>query len=422
MAPEQAKGEPTSSRSDLYSLGSVMFALLARRPPFAAKTIPAALHSLSVDAPPPVRDFAPETPAEMEKLIDKLLAKDPAKRVGSAQSVANRLQMILEDVQEEDVNSEDQEFDLAKEDDPNLTKDDAASRAEQPTITPPSVGHLAVTNEAQPTRRSSTLVDKKRNEPKQQTTDSLKGGFTEVDDEVRKQEDDLGKHTDQRQAVWPLALGLFIVVALVAFGIVYANRAPSADHLYETIQDAAEDDDADRVVIVEDECRDFLDRFPEDSRREEVQQSLDRIELLRYPRRLERKRQTHGLAGLSPAEQIFVRALEESDSNPERASADLQALVDLFASDPDEADCVAAANKQLSRLHETIETTQQKHIDTLQQRLESARKGLADPKSTTAEKSSANKMLHGIIQLYADKPWATDQVESAKELLEGAQP
>lgn len=413
MSPEQAKGETTSPRSDLYSLGSVMFALLARRPPFAAKTIPAALHSLSVDAPPPVRDFAPETPVEMEKIIDKLLAKDPASRIGSAQSVAKRLHAVLEEVHQGEVSSEDHEFDLGGVGDTNLTRDDAAAMAEQPTISPPSIGSLAVNNDAQPTRRSPTLVDKPR---AQETATGLKSGYTEVDDEVRKREDDIGRRTEQRQTVWPLALGLTVVVALVALGFVLANRAPSADQLYETILVAAEDDDADAVVIVEKECREFLARFPDDGRVEDVRQTLDRIESIRYPRRLRRKRETYGLNGLSPAEQFFVQALEDSENSPEQAIVELKALVDLFEDDPDEVDCVDAAKMEVRRLEKIADQIRDKHIDVLQQRLELARR------LRGSDASSADRLLRGIIQLYADKPWAADQVKRANELLNAGQP
>src|SRR5690606_33127591 len=46
MAPEQADGRPVTTRCDMYSLGSVLFALLARRPPFAAPTLAEVLHAL----------------------------------------------------------------------------------------------------------------------------------------------------------------------------------------------------------------------------------------------------------------------------------------------------------------------------------------------------------------------------------------
>jgi len=417
MSPEQANGAPTSQRSDLYSLGSVLFALLARRPPFAGKTIPAALQSLSADAPPPVRDFAPETPVEMEKIIDRLLAKEPAKRIGSAQSVAQRLQAVLEEGQRaESAKSEDQEFELSDENNSNITTSNADSIAEQPTIEPPPTLNLAMSPEAQPTRRPPTLADKQREKPNQAGL-SENRGYTEVDDEVRKREDDIGKHHEsRRQAVWPLVVGLAVVLGLVALGIIYANRPPSADHLYQTIQTAAADDDSDRVVTVEEECQEFLDRFADDRRADEVRQTLDRIESIRYPRRLQRKRRLRGWTSLSPAEQLFIQALENGESQPELAIGEFQAIVVLFADDPEEVACVDAAKQQGDRLETIVEQTRSQHLRVLKERLELARR------LRESDSSSADKLLRGIVRLYAGKPWAREQVEQAEELLEGVQP
>lgn len=416
MSPEQANGAPTSQRSDLYSLGSVLFALLARRPPFAGKTIPATLQSLSADAPPPVRDFAPETPVEMEKLIDRLLAKDPAKRIGSAQSVAQRLQAVLEEGQRaESASNEDQEFDLGDENDSNITTSNAASIAEQPTIEPPPTVNLAMSPEAQPTRRSPTLTDKQREKPNQAGL-SENRGYTEVNDDIRKREDDIGKHHESRQTVWPLVAGLAVVLGLVALGIIYANRPPSADQLYQTIQTAAADDDSDRVVTVEEECQEFLDRFADDRRADEVRQTLDRIESIRYPQRLQRKRRLRGWTALSPAEQLFIQALESGESHPELAIGEFQAIVVLFADDPEEVACVDAAKQQVDRLETTVELTRSQHLRVLKERLELARR------LRESDSSSADKLLRGIVRLYADKPWAREQVEQAEALLERVQP
>src|SRR5690606_6425329 len=77
MAPEQADGRPVTTRCDMYSLGSVLFALLARRPPFAAPTLAEVLHALKYDEPPPVRRYAPQTPEALESILNSLLDKDP---------------------------------------------------------------------------------------------------------------------------------------------------------------------------------------------------------------------------------------------------------------------------------------------------------------------------------------------------------
>ena len=55
MAPEQAEGNPVTNRTDLYSLGAVLFTLLARRPPFTGSSLPQVFHKLRCEEAPPVR-------------------------------------------------------------------------------------------------------------------------------------------------------------------------------------------------------------------------------------------------------------------------------------------------------------------------------------------------------------------------------
>src|SRR6185437_7230173 len=94
MAPEQADGRPVTHRCDLYSLGGVMFALLARRPPFRAHSLVEMLQLQRFAEPEPVRRFAPDAPAELETIISLLLEKDPEKRIPTAMVLSRRLEAM----------------------------------------------------------------------------------------------------------------------------------------------------------------------------------------------------------------------------------------------------------------------------------------------------------------------------------------
>ncbi|HMF11035.1 MAG TPA: serine/threonine-protein kinase, partial [Gemmataceae bacterium] len=78
MSPEQTRGEPTDHRSDLFSLGSVLYTLCAGRPPFDADTAAEVLDRVRADAPQPLRKINPHVPEWLCGLIDRLQAKDAA--------------------------------------------------------------------------------------------------------------------------------------------------------------------------------------------------------------------------------------------------------------------------------------------------------------------------------------------------------
>jgi Protein kinase domain len=95
MAPEQARGEPIDSRADLFSLGSVMYAMCSGRPPFRAETTLAVLRRICDDEPRDVREINPDVPSWLAAIIAKLLAKAPADRFQSAAEVADLLKQWL---------------------------------------------------------------------------------------------------------------------------------------------------------------------------------------------------------------------------------------------------------------------------------------------------------------------------------------
>ncbi len=87
LAPEVAMGAQADSRADLYAVGAILYELLTGRPPFSGDNL-MALFSQIINTPaPPPRTFNRDIPAEVERVIVKLLAKDPAERYASAEEV-----------------------------------------------------------------------------------------------------------------------------------------------------------------------------------------------------------------------------------------------------------------------------------------------------------------------------------------------
>ena len=100
MSPEQARGEPVDPRSDLFSLGSVLYAMSTGRPPFRAETSYGVLRRITDEEPRPIREINPDIPDWLCAIVSKLMAKHPDDRFQSAQEVAALLEQCLAHVQQ----------------------------------------------------------------------------------------------------------------------------------------------------------------------------------------------------------------------------------------------------------------------------------------------------------------------------------
>ena len=94
MSPEQARGEAVGSATDVYSLGIVVYEMLAGRVPFKAESTPAVLHKQVYERAAPVRTHAPHLPGGVDGVLAKTLAKNPAERFSSAGGLAGALQKV----------------------------------------------------------------------------------------------------------------------------------------------------------------------------------------------------------------------------------------------------------------------------------------------------------------------------------------
>jgi len=91
MSPEQARGHALDPRSDLFSLGTVLYAMCTRETPFAADSCFAVLHQVVTETPRPIREVNPNVPDWLCGIIEKLHAKEPTERFQSAGEVADLL-------------------------------------------------------------------------------------------------------------------------------------------------------------------------------------------------------------------------------------------------------------------------------------------------------------------------------------------
>ncbi|QDU82251.1 Serine/threonine-protein kinase PknL [Polystyrenella longa] len=99
MSPEQAQGRRVTKKSDLYSLGAVMYVMLTGRPPFRGKTILEVIQKHKYGQFDHARTIVPEIPHWLDELVCQLLEKDPEKRVPDAYVLSRRLQEIVKKVE-----------------------------------------------------------------------------------------------------------------------------------------------------------------------------------------------------------------------------------------------------------------------------------------------------------------------------------
>ncbi len=92
MAPEQALGEEADPRSDLFSLGAILYEMCAGQPPFLGNSALAILRQIAEAKQRPLRELNPQTPQWLADTIDQLLAKKPNDRIQTAAQLAELLE------------------------------------------------------------------------------------------------------------------------------------------------------------------------------------------------------------------------------------------------------------------------------------------------------------------------------------------
>jgi serine/threonine-protein kinase len=408
MSPEQADGRPVTDRCDQYSLGCVLYALATGGPPFHSTSLPKLLQMQRFAKPEPVRRYAPDTPEELERIILQLLEKDPEKRCANV-SVLQRQLTAMQRALTRPFEEDDFHLVQPEEGGASLLADDslAATRVSDPEPPPPDV------TRALPVTPGPETPAAEMDGGVAVAGASAATRFTSVQEERARE------RRRQRES-WlslaaPLAI-LFAAVALAAAGVWYLTRPASADALYAKIEAAATDEAPERLRDVEAEMESFAERFPNDSRAAEINRYREQLELQRAERRLRLVARGAGPdAKLAPLEQMYIEAVRQADANPERAVAQLSALVTLYGGEAElnesQRQALALARRQLARLQKKVDARAEEHRKMLAERLDRADELRAD------EPEQARQIWRAVIQLYADKPWAGEAVERARERL-----
>ncbi|MGO8752235.1 MAG: serine/threonine protein kinase [Thermoguttaceae bacterium] len=467
MPPEQAGGGAIGPRSDLYSLGGVCFALLTRRAPFKARSLPEMLEKHRSERPEPVRNYAPDVPEEFERIIAQLLEKDPEKRIANATLVARRLEAMLRALSIPPKSIDRPAPPPAKPKAAEPTADDLP-----PTrIAGPSVLGVPFPSEAQngktairetrthegleiagaalenvektairETQTFEGAVQSKlsspaedlpetqiasevfpRPRPQEAATNLGKsaaaGGTQRMSRFVVVKEEDLDRVDSEEQPHPLLSLETRILMtALVVVGLTswYFLRPYTPESLYAKIGNLMTDESS---VAAEPYVIDFLSRFRADARAERVREYQREIELRKLEQKLKLKGRLWGREGMLPIARAYIEAENYAWLSPDQGLAKFQALVELYG---DRADVngpigqwVELAQQQIKRLRANVEAVNAQSLQQVESRLQTA------DQLRKKDPAAARAIWQAVVELYRDRPWARNAVQRAEAALAG---
>jgi len=458
MSPEQAEGKTVTSRCDLYSLGGVLYALLAGKPPFQARSLPEMLHLQRTAIPDSVRRHAPETPAELDQIISHLLEKDPTRRIPNALVLSRRLEAMSRALSMPSGRSNggmDETVEgsvLELEDDHGSTPSqghgptvlsgghnplgatqiDAASQARlsqaaqsshdvdleysiaSPLSAPANIdpatsvttGHGAISSGSASSARKQSAAPAEVPPPE---PPAPRTRF------ITREEIERADADEAPSIPWFQIASIACVIAILAAIVVYALRPATADHLYEQLAGAAAVG-PDRLAELESETTEFLTRYPSDPRIADVQQWQQDAIRAREERKLLLRARHGGKRAFHPSEQAYLDAERVVDSNPALALTRFQALVTLFGQGDESAqEYVDLARRRIDELTPRVQSLTDPFRQALAARFEEAQS------LETTDPAKSRSMFTAIVDLYADSPWAASIVEQARQALDATE-
>lgn len=475
MPPEQAEGKPVTAKSDLYSLGGVMYALLCGKAPFSGKSVPEVLYSVRYNPVPQLKERLPELPTELCELVHDLLEKEPSKRPPTALVVGNRLKSLqqglknlaeskrksggtdsaslpekipphltsldLSDVEDDELKltSGDGETSIAAggSNGADVVPDEAdpIGTHEQQTMLAPD-GYLpgaAADGDAAEKKQPSSDVDQafshasslgsaSRASQLAQDEPITAGGpshYTPISEGKGKPfsfgEEDLEPQVASVDWIHYGSIAGIIALLLGSVGLGWWLLQPNnADEIYQEISQAADSGDDARLLGTKASIDEFLDRFPNDERASEIKALADEIELARWTRVLQRRASRSGGSNeLTAIEQAFLECMQARYEDTDLANEKLTAFLAVF-------DQNTEMPRDEARLVELAQFAM--NLGNQREKITPVAVAQLEELIQNAEEQLVGDALQAYYQslvvLYGEKPWAKEQLKRLRVKLE----
>jgi serine/threonine-protein kinase len=443
MSPEQADGRPVTDRCDQYALGCVMYALLAGRPPFRAKTMPEMLQLQRFAEPEPVRRYAPQTPEQLEGLIRQLLSKDPAARFPNALVLSRHMEAMekalargpkvespAEPTRPRPAVSEAATIDsadatlAADSDDEIPLAGDSVSLFNAPTLAEPEQSLPTGPAESVSSAAGSPSISiaPLKTTAAGATAPPPRTRFTTVDEDAR-----LRAQTAPAEHWATVAQLATLIAAILGLGWLgwRLTRPASAEDLLAAITAAVEQDGPEGATQVDAQIQEFMDRFADDPvwsadpRTAEVRGYAEELELVRMEKRLAAGGRLSGRPAKSPVAQLYREASAQAAADPAAAVERFEALLALYPPHGDATPALsetdrrylALAQRQLAKSRSAAEQQIAVLLPALKERL-----AAASHLETTAPREAA-AIYRALAAVAADRPWAEEIARQAADRL-----
>lgn len=356
MAPEQIRGAPpVSHRTDLYTLGCVMFEMLTGKLPFTCDSTAQMLYHHLGEPPPRVSSLVMDCPVWLDHLVNQLLEKDPLKRPHDASAVAQALREVQEKV--------------------------AAGAG--------MAAHAASGG------------------PSALTTLEGKQDKTEVRKLIKGKKKKKGKKTPFYERAWFLAACLLLTIGLGAWLL----RPASESKLFAQIETMMANNEAVHRYKARELCQELLERFPQGEHAGQARQFLDSMDMEKAERRLADDLK-HGRKPATEGARLFAEAWNfEQFGDRVTALEKYQGMVDLLPDDGNERPFVNLARRQIAAL------TGKTDLSADRAAFLEARLNDADKLNEEGKIVEARSLWSSIVTLYGDNRELLPLVKRAQQRL-----